>query len=140
LAIYVSKRVGYIVQSQTSHKLALLNICSISLSSINQMFCAILKLQDSLTIVINVVNNGRETLISPRKRSPRNAKNKRRADCPVIIGKDYEVDISEMSPNGEGIARVKGFMVFVGNVKLGDHVKVKITHLDSVSADAEITS
>jgi predicted RNA-binding protein with TRAM domain len=45
-----------------------------------------------------------------------------------------------MSPNGEGIASVKGFPVFVGNVKLGDHVKVKITNLDSVSADAEITS
>ncbi len=45
-----------------------------------------------------------------------------------------------MSPNGEGIASVKGFMVFVGNVKLGDHVKVKITYVDSVSADSEITS
>ena len=45
-----------------------------------------------------------------------------------------------MSPTGEGIARIKGFMVSVGNVKLGDHVKVKITYLDSVSADAEIVS
>jgi predicted RNA-binding protein with TRAM domain len=45
-----------------------------------------------------------------------------------------------MAPNGEGIASVKGFLVFIGNVKLGDHVKVKITNLDSVSADAEITS
>lgn len=43
-----------------------------------------------------------------------------------------------MSPNGEGIARVKGFPVLVGDVKLGDHVKVKITYVDSVSADAEI--
>jgi predicted RNA-binding protein with TRAM domain len=50
------------------------------------------------------------------------------------------VDIIQMSPNGEGIASVKGFMVFIGNVKLGDHVKVKITSIDSVSADAEITS
>ena len=45
-----------------------------------------------------------------------------------------------MSPNGEGIGRVKGFMVFVGKVKVGDHVKVRITNLDSVSADAEIVS
>lgn len=45
-----------------------------------------------------------------------------------------------MSPNGEGIANVKGVMVFIGNVKLGDHVKVKITNIDSGSADAEITS
>jgi predicted RNA-binding protein with TRAM domain len=45
-----------------------------------------------------------------------------------------------MSPNGEGMATVKGFMVFIGNVKLGDHVKVKITNIHSGSADAEITS
>ncbi len=56
------------------------------------------------------------------------------------MGKEYEVDISEISPNGEGVGRVKNFMVFVGNVKLGDHVKVKITRLDSVGADAEIVS
>ena len=79
--------------------------------------------------------------MSPRKRSPRNAKNKRgRGNCPVIVGKEYEVDISQMSPRGEGIARVKGVLVFIGNVKLGDHVKVKITNLDSVSAYGEITS
>ena len=82
----------------------------------------------------------RESPISPRKRSPRNAKSKRRRDCPVIIDQEYEVDISDMSPTGEGIARVKGFMVCVRNVKVGDHVKVKITYLDSVSADAEIVS
>jgi predicted RNA-binding protein with TRAM domain len=45
-----------------------------------------------------------------------------------------------MSPSGEGIASVKGFLVLIGNVKLGDHVKVKITNIDSVSAYAEITS
>jgi predicted RNA-binding protein with TRAM domain len=45
-----------------------------------------------------------------------------------------------MSPNGEGIASVKGFMVFISNVKLGDHVKVKITSIDSGCADAEVTS
>jgi predicted RNA-binding protein with TRAM domain len=45
-----------------------------------------------------------------------------------------------MSPNGEGMAIVKGFMVFIGNVKLGDHVKVKITSINSGCADAEITS
>ncbi len=80
----------------------------------------------------------REILITPRKRSPRNAKSKRKGDCPVDLGKEYEVEISEMSPNGEGIAKVKGFTVFVGNVKLGDRVNVKITYLDSISADAEI--
>ena len=45
-----------------------------------------------------------------------------------------------MSPNGEGMASIKGLMVFIGNAKLGEHVKVKITHTDSCSADAVITS
>jgi len=50
------------------------------------------------------------------------------------------VHISQMSPHGEGIASVKGLLVFISNAKLGDHVKVKITNIDSVSAYAEITS
>jgi predicted RNA-binding protein with TRAM domain len=78
--------------------------------------------------------------MSPKKRSPRNAKNKRGRgieDLPVKLGKEYEVDVTEMTPNGEGVARVKGFLIFTPNTKPGDHVKVKITRLDSVCADAE---
>jgi len=55
------------------------------------------------------------------------------------MGKTYEVDITEMSPRGEGIGRVKGFPVFVPNTKLGDHVTATIIDLDTVSADAEKT-
>jgi predicted RNA-binding protein with TRAM domain len=45
-----------------------------------------------------------------------------------------------MSPHGKGIVRVKGVLVFIDNAKRGDHVKVKITNMDSVCAYAEITS
>ena len=45
-----------------------------------------------------------------------------------------------MSPNGEGIGRVRGFPVFVPTAKLGDHVTVRIKNLDSVSADSEKTA
>ncbi len=81
--------------------------------------------------------------MSPKKRSPRNAKSKRgkgMENLPVELGKEYEVDIVEMSPNGEGIARIRGFLLFIGNAKLGDHVKVRIKRLDSVCADAEIVA
>ena len=44
-----------------------------------------------------------------------------------------------MSPRGEGIARITRFPIFIPNAKLGEHVTVKITNLDSVSADAEKT-
>ena len=43
---------------------------------------------------------------------------------PVEEGKEYEVDIKEISRRGEGIARIEGFVVFVPNTKVGDHVKV----------------
>jgi predicted RNA-binding protein with TRAM domain len=58
--------------------------------------------------------------------------------CPIIVGNDYEVYIRQMSPRGEGIARVKGFLVFIENAHLGDHLMVKITNLNSISANAKI--
>ena len=59
-------------------------------------------------------------------------------DCPVAIGSEYEVEIAEIMPNGEGLASVKGFWIFVPKVKVGNKVKVKVTTIDSVSADAEV--
>ena len=43
-------------------------------------------------------------------------------------------------PNGEGLASIKGFWIFVPNVKVGDKVKVRVASIDSVSADAEVIS
>jgi predicted RNA-binding protein with TRAM domain len=79
--------------------------------------------------------------MSPKKKSPRNAKSKRgrgNENLPVELGKEYEVDITEMSPNGEGVARVRGYLILIANAKLGNRVKVKINRLDSMSAEAEI--
>ena len=58
--------------------------------------------------------------------------------CPVELGKEYEVDITETSPQGEGIARIQGFVVHVANAKLGDHLKIKITRTGGMTANAEI--
>ena len=30
--------------------------------------------------------------------------------CPVEVGKEYEVDVTETSRRGEGIARIQGFV------------------------------
>ncbi len=43
-----------------------------------------------------------------------------------------------MSPNGKGMATIKGVLVFVANSKIGDRLKVRITNIDAFSADAEI--
>ena len=78
-----------------------------------------------------------------RKRSPRNAKNRsgrRVKKRSVEIGNEYEVDIAEITPNGAGIAIIKGFLILVDDTKLGDHVKVKITKTDRMNAEAEIVT
>lgn len=48
-------------------------------------------------------------------------------DVPVRVGETYEVEINAVGEKGDGIARVKGFVLFVPNVKKGDYVKIKIT-------------
>ena len=58
--------------------------------------------------------------------------------CPIIVGNKYKVDVDQMSPRGEGIAKIKGFLVFIKNANLGDHLMVKITELNSISANAKI--
>jgi predicted RNA-binding protein with TRAM domain len=58
--------------------------------------------------------------------------------CPIEMGKEYEVDITEMSRQGEGIAKIQGFVILVANAKLGNHVKIRITRIGNMTANAEI--
>jgi len=58
--------------------------------------------------------------------------------CPVEIGKDYDVEISETSRRGEGIARIKGFVVFVPETKPGDHVTIRINRIGRRCANATV--
>jgi len=48
-------------------------------------------------------------------------------EAPVKIGETYEVSINAVGDKGDGIAKVKGFVLFVAGVKKGDYVKIKIT-------------
>jgi len=74
------------------------------------------------------------------KRSQRNAKNrsKRAKKCPVQVGNEYEVEITDTTPNGVGIAKINGLIVLVKNTKSGDHKKIVITNTDRLSAEAKI--
>ena len=47
------------------------------------------------------------------------------------VGKEYEVDITEMGKKGDGIARVQGCIVFVKDGHIGEHVKIIITETRS---------
>jgi predicted RNA-binding protein with TRAM domain len=75
------------------------------------------------------------------KRNHRNAKNRRNRyarKCPVEVGNEYEVDITDITPNGTGMVRIKGFLVLIDGTKPGDHVKVRITKTEPLSAEAEL--
>jgi len=54
------------------------------------------------------------------------------------LGEVFEVDIKELSPKGEGMARVQGLVIYVPNAKPGDHVKIKITQIRGKAANAEV--
>lgn len=45
---------------------------------------------------------------------------------PVKVGEEYDVEISEIGSKGDGIARVKNFVVFVRNSKKGEKTRIKI--------------
>src|SRR3989338_2996082 len=46
---------------------------------------------------------------------------------PVHAGETYDVEIQSVGEKGDGVARVRGFVLFVPGVKKGDCVKVKVT-------------
>jgi len=48
-------------------------------------------------------------------------------DAPVRIGETYDVSINAVGEKGDGIARVRGFVLFVPKVQKGDYVKIKVT-------------
>ena len=59
---------------------------------------------------------------------------------PVEVGKEYEVDITEISRQGDGIARVQGFVVFVKNGKVKQNVKVKVEQVGNRFATATLVA
>ncbi len=58
------------------------------------------------------------------------------APKPVEIGKEYDVDVTEISRQGDGIARVQGFVIFVKNGKVGQKVKIHVNQVGDRFATA----
>lgn len=54
------------------------------------------------------------------------------------IGKEYDVDIEDISRLGQGIARIEGFVIFVPDAKPGGRVRVKITRISRRFAEAKV--
>jgi len=59
---------------------------------------------------------------------------------PVNEGEEYDVEINEIGTKGDGIARVKNFVIFVADTKQGEKCRIKITMVRPKFAVAEKVS
>jgi 23S rRNA (uracil1939-C5)-methyltransferase len=57
---------------------------------------------------------------------------------PVQIGSTYEFDIINMGYNGEGVARLESFAIFIDGVLTGEKVKAEVTEVRSSFARAKL--
>jgi predicted RNA-binding protein with TRAM domain len=72
------------------------------------------------------------------RQSGRNFGSRRFPPKPVDVGKEYEVEILELSRRGEGIARIEGLVCFIPNTSPGEQVKIRITRISRRFAEGEV--
>ena len=56
------------------------------------------------------------------------------------VGNEYEVEVTKVSKQGDGIARVQGFVIFVRRGKVRQRAKVEIDQVGSRFAIATVVS
>jgi len=59
-------------------------------------------------------------------------------EAPVKAGETHAVSINSVGGKGDGIAKIKGFVLFVPNTRKGDYVKVRITKVLANVGFAEV--
>ena len=57
---------------------------------------------------------------------------------PVEEGKEYDVEVTELSRRGDGVAKIEGFVIFVQGAKVGQKVKIKVDRVGPRFASATI--
>lgn len=62
----------------------------------------------------------------------------RRRFAPIKVGDEVEVTIEAIGEKGDGVAKVKGFVLFIANAQQGQTYKVRITRVLSKVGFAEI--
>lgn len=60
--------------------------------------------------------------------------------APVDEGEQYTVEVDEMGDEGDGIAEVEDFVIFVPDADLGDRVTVEIDDVADDFARAEVVA
>jgi predicted RNA-binding protein with TRAM domain len=58
--------------------------------------------------------------------------------CPVGLGDELEVNITDLCPNGDGMTKIQGYIISVPKAKPRDRVKIKITQVGEKAAAGKI--
>ena len=64
--------------------------------------------------------------------------NNRDDSAPIKEGGEYDVKIEDTGRDGDGIARIEGYVVFVSGAKVGDEVKIRVNATRRNFAFAEV--
>jgi len=48
---------------------------------------------------------------------------------PVTVGAEYDAKIEDIAREGDGIAKVEGFVIFVPGTQVGDQVRIQIDRI-----------
>ncbi|MFO7991422.1 MAG: TRAM domain-containing protein [Thermoplasmata archaeon] len=57
---------------------------------------------------------------------------------PVKEGETYDVTIEDIGKEGDGVAKIENFVVFIPDTKVGDEVEIKITKVLRTLAFGEV--
>ena len=87
---------------------------------------------------ISFQNRGYRNTLGGGSGSNRNFNRRFSDPKPVEVGKEYDVQITEISRQGDGIARIQGFAVFVKNGKVKQNVKVNVEQVGNRFARATL--
>ncbi|HLD12768.1 MAG TPA: TRAM domain-containing protein [Candidatus Nanoarchaeia archaeon] len=63
-----------------------------------------------------------------------------RSFAPVKPGEVYDVTIEAVGEKGDGIAKIRGFVIFIPGVKQGEQVKIKINKVLRKVAFGEVVN
>ena len=58
--------------------------------------------------------------------------------APINEGDEYVVEITDLGEEGDGIARIDGFVIFVPDGELGERVSIRIDEVEESFATASI--
>jgi predicted RNA-binding protein with TRAM domain len=58
--------------------------------------------------------------------------------CPVELGEELEVNITDVCPNGDGMSIIQGYVIVVPKAKPRELVKIKLTLVGEKTAIGEI--